>query len=270
MGSMAQCRGKQGETLRQAGAIQAVLNTLAELQTILPSPSASSNDTSESEIIMKLAIACCGAARDLACGSAANRTDLRETETNGIRGMRLLTIYLERYHMIKWDELDSLHLKLLTALIGALRNVTHSTTENCLELHDLGATRMLIWRLKHGSSGDEAVALPDSTKPWREGAFRSASTLINMAEKCPASAATCGSDTELIQLVIESWGGTNKHLPLIHLGLTAILRSAQEQLPGGLFQDQWTDILDNEAVRKRMAQAREEERKCTSKNTTAD
>jgi hypothetical protein len=263
MGSMALCRGQQGEELREAGAIHALLSTLMELLNKIPTPRDPCTSDTETELAIKLAIACWGAARDLGCGSAGNREALREIKFDGMGGMKLLSKYLELYDGVYWDEIDRLHLKLLTGFIGTIRNVTHSTAENCTELHEYGVSTMLMWRLKHGSSQDavEILSLPDAFDPWREGAFRSASALINMAEKCHASAALSGTDPGIIRLLVESWGGTQKKLPVLHLGLAAVLRCAKEQLPPHLYDHGWDGILDNEKQRKVAAQTREEERK---------
>lgn len=255
MGSMAQCRGCQGEVLREAGAIAAILSTLQELVNKLPSPT----DTGREEGVLKLALACFGAARDLGCGSAGNREALREVESDGVGGMKLMALYLRRYDGIRWDEVDSLQLKLLSAVIGTMRNVTHSTPENIEQLHQNGVSEMLIWRLKYASGCDDATTLPDSSEPCREGAFRSAATLINMAEKSRECAELYARDQNLVRLLVESWGGNNKKLPVLHLGLAAILRSAKAQ--SEIFVDRWEEILVNEEQRKLVAQRCEEERK---------
>ena len=171
--------------------------------------------------------------------------------------------YLRNYHGVFWGELDCLHLALLACTIGAIRNVTHSTTENCILLHHHGVSQMLIWRLKHGSGYDEneTMTLPAASHPWREGVFRCASALINLAEKCPESAEACAADPLAIRLLVESWGGSQRACPLLHLGLAAVLRCANQQLPPHLFDQSWGAILSNEQQRKGDAQKREEERK---------
>lgn len=263
MGTMALCRGDRGEELCRAGAIHALLYTLTELLNKVPAPQEPTSIHLETESIVRLAVACFGAIRDLACGSAGTREALRTIPFDGMGGMQLLSEYLRKYHGIYWHEIDSLHLKLLTCAIGAMRNVTHSTTENCTLLHHYGVSHMLIWRLKHGSGGDEdeTIALPVSSDPWREGVFRSASTLINMAEKCSESAEVCATDPLVIRLLVESWGGSQRTCPLLHLGLAAVLRCAKQQLPPHLFNEEWDFILVNERQRKADAQKREEERK---------
>jgi hypothetical protein len=276
MGTMAQCRGQRGEELRETGAIQAILGTIMELlERLPPATGGEPDDTSDAapDLATKLAIACWGAARDLGCGSNGNREALREIEIDGVGGMQLSSIYLERYRGIRWDELDPLQLNLLTTVVGAMRNVTHSTTANCAQLHEFGVSVMLIWRLKQSTSSDSettALALPDASSPWREGAFRSASTLINMAEKCAATADLCGKDTVIVRLLVESWGGSQKKQPLLHLGLAAILQSAKDNLQPELYDDCWDLILSNEKHRKLVARKREEERKQVSVSGTTN
>jgi hypothetical protein len=263
MGSMALCRGDRGEELRHAGAIHALLCTLTELWNKIPAPQEPSSFDLETESIVRLVIACFGAIRDLACGSAGTREALRTISFDDMGGMQLLSEYLRKYHGVYWDELDSLHLTLLTCAIGAIRNVTHSTTENCILLHHHGVSQMLIWRLKHGSGQDvdDTITLPAASDPWREGVFRSASALINLAEKCSESAEACAADPLVIRLLVESWGGSQRACPLLHLGLANVLRCANQQLPPHLFDRGWGVILANEQQRKADAQKREEERR---------
>lgn len=263
MGSMALCRGERGEELRHAGALHALLFTLSELRCKIPAPRESTCIDDEVESMVRLAIACLGAIRDLACGSAGTREALRIISFDDMGGMQLLSEYLRKYDGVYWNELDNLHLKLLTCAIGALRNVTHSTTENCMLLHNNGVSEMLIWRLKYGSGqdDDDTLSLPASSDPWREGVFRSSSTLINMAEKCMESAELCASDPNVVRLLVESWRSSQKTCPLLHLGQAAILRRAKELLPTHRFDPSWDIILANEQHRKAAAQKREEQRK---------
>lgn len=264
MGSMALCRGERGEELRRAGAIQALLETLTELLSKIPAPQQSTTVDMQTESIIKLAVTSWGAVRDLACGSPGNREALRLIVVDGIGGMQLLSNYLTLYDGLCCHDIDMLHLKLLTVVIGAMRNVTHATAENCAQLHHYGVSTMLIWRLKHGAQqafDNLSIALPSASDPWREGAFRSASTLINMAEKCRASAEASAMDPEIITLLVESWGGNQKTSPLLHLGLAAVLGTAKRQLPSCQYNHKWDAILSNERQRKITAQKREEERK---------
>jgi hypothetical protein len=74
----------------------------------------------------------------------------------------------------------------------------------------------------------------------------------------------------LILLLIETWGGAKalssdpkklKSIPLLHLGLAAILRAADDgALEGGL-DDCMKRILEKEQIRKKIAQKKEDERK---------
>jgi hypothetical protein len=271
MGSMALCRGDRGEELVHAGAIYALLSTLTELCSKIPAPRKPPCIDLEVASIVQLAISCLGAIRDLACGSAGTREALRKISFDGMGGMQLLSEYLRKYHNVYWNELDSIHLKLLTCVIGALRNVTHSTTENCKLLHHHGVLKMLIWRLKHssGQDVDTTPSLPATSVPWREASFRSASTLINMAEKCMECAEICARDPDVIRLLVESWGGCQRMCPLLHLGLAAVLRCAKHLLPTHLFDQSWDIILANEQHRKAAAQKREEQRKGVASSTEA-
>jgi hypothetical protein len=104
-----------------------------------------------------------------------------------------------------------------------MRNLIHSTGDNCVELYKYGVTSMLAWRLLHSGT-----SLLDATQPWREAAFRAGGTLINMAEKCNCVALLCARDAALICILIEAWGGTARktaHAPLLHLDLSAILNA---------------------------------------------
>lgn len=259
MGSMALCRGERGEMLREAGAIDALLATLAEILSCFSSPIDLRDDSTEAIL---LATACFGAIRDLACGSAGNRTAVRTFSSNNTRGLELFGQYLRLYDNVPWEAIPSPEdLSLLTSIIGALRNVTHSTGDNCAELHKYGVTSMLSWHLLHSGK-----SLPDPTQPWREAAFRAGGTLINMAEKCSDCAAMCARDPALVHILIESWGGTagkKAKAPLLHVGLAAILNAATNELPGDMCDPSWDVILANKEKRKKDAQHEEKERKQT-------
>jgi hypothetical protein len=271
MGSMAQCRGDRGELLRRAGAVDALLSTLYEIFDQFSRPSTKDDPKDETEeyndidtAILELAIACMGAVRDLACGLALNRSAIRKFRTNDgqTSGLQLLASYLELYHRIPWNNVPRpLHLRLLTNIIGALRNVTHSTPANCLELHRCNVTDMLVWRLLYGEeeSSEGTDGLPATTCPWREASFRASATLINMAEKCDICALQCGQNVTLIYYLVDSWGG--QKAALLHLGLLAIIRAAKEELPVDQYDAAWDKILANEEDRKRCARQKEEQRK---------
>jgi len=124
---------------------------------------------------------------------------------------------------------------LLTAAIGVLRNITHSTRSNCEALHQNGTINLLIWRLKTGNFDDTSstfnyvkngtgmhekitstsasirneTRLPDTSQPWREACYRISGTLVNMADKCHDSAVLIASDDDLIYLLLDAWGGVN-------------------------------------------------------------
>lgn len=254
-----------------------------------------------------LASTCLGAVRDLACGNASNRAAISEylyttkccsdncntCSNQSQSGSQVLASYVRRYHEVKWEDIISLldvgssslrgrkELRLFTDATGAIRNASHSTPKTCAGLHAASVTEMFIWRLKHGSkdecedgSGDRDISsrklrLPDARRPWREASFRIAGSLINISEKCPDSARRCGSDLDLVHLLVEAWGGAGRNsstkqtpasTPLLHLGLAAILHAAddhlisigQEGLDPGL-----RAILDKEEARKRFAQKKE-------------
>jgi hypothetical protein len=206
------------------------------------------------------------------CHNASVRSEVRSFTTccNGdgssddaTTGLQLMARYLAFYDSTSWQDLvdhGQVHLKLLTSVIGALRNVTHSTGENCVQLHNYGVTSLLSSRLLHAGP-----SLPDVTQPWREAAFRSGATLINMAEKCPECAVECARNVSLLHILIECWGGkacnSMKAAPMLHLGLAAILQAAEQELSEEDYSQSWKDILLNEEKRKQKAKRREAERK---------
>mmetsp|Transcript_5358 Transcript_5358/g.11706 ORF Transcript_5358/g.11706 Transcript_5358/m.11706 type:complete len:490 (+) Transcript_5358:33-1502(+) len=173
-------------------------------------------------------------------------------------------------------------LRLLTNALGAIRNTSHSTPDVCQEFFNYGLVDLLVWRLTSDdtlkntqpTTSMPSSSLPEASRPWREACFRAAGSLINLAEKCPDVAYRLGSNRRLIYLLIEAWGGasatvfdpnkTNKStrgLPLLHLGLAAILCAVGNgALEGGL-DDVMMQVLEKEKMRKRVAQTKEEERK---------
>eukprot|EP00551_Chaetoceros_affinis_P009176 CAMPEP_0203680302 /NCGR_PEP_ID=MMETSP0090-20130426/38727_1 /ASSEMBLY_ACC=CAM_ASM_001088 /TAXON_ID=426623 /ORGANISM="Chaetoceros affinis, Strain CCMP159" /LENGTH=390 /DNA_ID=CAMNT_0050548313 /DNA_START=43 /DNA_END=1215 /DNA_ORIENTATION=- len=247
MGSMAQCRGKLGDKLREAGAISSLMSLLHILiiDFIVPSDL----PIRVNEEIFDLVIASLGALRDLACGSAMNRLCIgsfsvikNHSRSNiGIRsGIDLITFFIKRYHHLSWNDIicleelnnmkandkdrsqqtarGKLELKVLTSTTGVIRNISHSNRTNCEALHHSGVTEFFIWRLRSEanlSTNDETCGsqsapfsrLPHPSKPWREASFRIASSLINMAEKCNDCASRCANDDDLIYTLLESWGG---------------------------------------------------------------
>ena len=267
MGTMALCRGQRGELLREAGAIEAVLDVLSSLTSLLPIIGERNHPASE-ENTLRLAIVAWGAIRDLACGNAPNRKAVRQfrssskNESKGTSGNELQALHLQKYHKVSWQVMSTTEIRYVTTVIGVMRNVTHSTPENCLELHRCRVSEMLIWRLLYGGSDESAATeLPHASSPWREAAFRTAGTLINMAEKCRECATLYGSNTALVHLLVESSGGnaSSKTAPLLHLGLAAIVEAAKNQLPPQEYK--WEYVLVREQERKASARRREEERK---------
>ncbi|KAL7460624.1 hypothetical protein ACHAXS_001068 [Conticribra weissflogii] len=239
-------------------------------------------------------------------------------------GIHLIGSYVERYDKWSWEEILSIHgreillkrhhsvsdsfmsenetqqsmvrgkkeMRLLTNALGAIRNTSHSTPDNCEEFFNYGLVGLLIWRLmpeiKNSHEAADKIhsqkaavipssSIPDSTQPWREACYRAAGSLINLAEKCPSVAYQIGSNRKLIYLLIEAWGGTKavasepetlknkstsiKGVPLLHIGLAAILHAAKDgALKGGL-DDVMLQVLEKEKIRKKIAQKKEEERK---------
>ena len=312
MGSLALCRGARGDVLREAGALDAALNMLDDLNPDgggdskaaplrLPPIGSCNLPTGDLEhggvthATLSLASACMGSVRDLACGSAANRSAICafRGRSSGRGGVRILSSYVRRCHPLLWGDILALpgveravegrtergkkELRLLADGAGAIRNATHSSPSTCEGMHREGVTEMFSWRLKHGEGchegGREVVgslppSLPDATRPWREACFRMAGSLINISERCPAASRFCGSDPYLVMLLVEAWGGridpnslarqTPASTPMLHLGLATILHAAEDQR--GL-NDMQRAILDKEEARKRFAQRREFERK---------
>lgn len=263
MGNMTLCRGERGQVLFEAGAITALLPTLAEIFDALPPPSQEiAIDDDEGTEAVLFATCCWGAIRDLSCHNANVRAAVRTfTSDNNTHdsGLKLMTRYLAFYDSTSWQDIASRqHLSLLTSVIGAIRNITHSTGENCVELHEYGVTFLLTWRLLH--SGPE---LPDVNQPWREAAFRSGASLINMSEKCPECATECARNVTLLHILIECWGGKatkTMKAPMLHLGLAAILKAAKDELPPEVYVQSWNDILVSEEKRKQRARRCEQAR----------
>ena len=271
MGSMAQCRGKNGVKLREAGALN---NLLLLLQMIIKSYLRKIDEETDENVI-NLIVFALGALRDLACGDAINRSIIGDFSFHGEdvdcqSGLELIVYFIQRYHNLCWKNImmipeqcndqhfqndddvitlahGRLELKILTSAAGVIRNITHSTRSNCEKLHRFGVTDLFIWRLRHGTNTSKRInangsipnqLLPDSSKPWREASFRIASSLINMAEKSNDCASKCADDDELIYILLESWGGVAiykdqsvSRFPVLHLGLMAILNERMKR-PG--------------------------------------
>jgi hypothetical protein len=175
-------------------------------------------------------------------------------------------------------------LRLLTNTLGAIRNTSHSTPDNCQAFYRCGIVEILMWRLSPelqyaiAQNGNKAFpshvltssSTSDATRHWREAKYRAAGSLINLAEKCPSVAKKLGSNREMILLLIEAWGGAKamaaesnnlRGIPLLHLGLAAILHAAKDGALNGGLDDVMARILEKEQTRKKVAQRKEEERK---------
>ena len=211
-------------------------------------------------------------------------------------GVHLLSNYVNRYDRWRWEEILSLEqrgldtcaastdrgkkeLRLLTNALGVIRNTSHSTPDVCQEMFNHGLVGPLAWRVMSHSflknnrqSTTIASSLPDVSLPWREACFRAAGSLINLAEKCPDVAHQLGSNRELIHLLIETWGGASaiafdqiktsaRALPLLHLGLAAIMNAAADGALAEGLDKIMVHVLENEKMRKRVAQRKEDERK---------
>ncbi|KAL7475789.1 hypothetical protein ACHAW6_001693 [Cyclotella cf. meneghiniana] len=236
-------------------------------------------------------------------------------------GIHLLCAYMLRYHEMKWDNILTLRehsctpmdttttstsqktqqlkdgaclfettergkkeLRLLTNTLGAIRNTSHSTPDNCQAFYQCGLVEILMWRLspelQYGIDQNRIKAFPshvlasnstsDASRHWREAKYRAAGSLINLAEKCPSVAKELGSNREMILLLIEAWGGAKaitivsnnlRGIPLLHLGLAAILHAAKDGALNGGLDDVMVRILEKEQTRKKVAQRKEEEKK---------
>lgn len=246
VGNMALVRA-DGKGLQEAGIIPELV---CRLRVAL-----SDNFQSESGLLA------CAALRDMGCGSAASRKAVRFSG-----GLVPIVDCIKRFHGIRWENLYRDDLRSITVAAGAIRNLAHSTRENCEEFHRLGATDDLSWRLLHGNSpkGSDVSRddqhLPEAGSPWREASFRSAGALINMAEKCSDCAEACASNFHLIDILVASWGGKNKRgkAAVIHPGLHIILKlaAAKYSLDSSL-----VDALEREETRRKHAQEREGLRK---------
>ena len=77
-------------------------------------------------------------------------------------------------------------------------------------------------------SQSAATELPHASSPWREADFRTAGTLINMAEKRRECETLYGSNTALVNLFggVLRGNASSKTAPLLHSGLAAIVAAA--------------------------------------------
>ena len=273
---------------------------------------------------LDLATTCLGSLRDLACGSAENRSAILSwipPPNNSFdndqciieNGVHVICAYINRYHQMKWEDImsskqreltesfnaSSLYtdrgkkeLRLLTNALGVIRNSSHSTPDVCQAYFNHKIVDALVWHnmptLDDDNDDDTTTlscsSLPDVSCPWREACFRIGASLINVAEKSKDAAYQIARNRRLIYLLIETWGGveainlysptntkSNKvsSLPVLHLGLLAILNAAESgALEGGL-DDVMKQVLQKEKLRKIAAQRREEERKRHQKKQKA-
>jgi hypothetical protein len=263
MGSMTLCRGVNGDRLREAGAIHAVMSMLYHL--ISPLSEQFKSPLHDSEIIIDLATTALGALRDLACGNASNRCAIGsfyyappQSTSLPLNGMQIIAWFIQRHHLVPWEHVTffpqdsrsySKELRMLTTAIAVIRNTTHSNRINCDILQSLGLTPLLIWRLVYGHTCADSQditmqpmrSLPNVSIPWREACFRIASSLVNMAEHNVDCAIMCASNQCLVEILLTSWddhlltgddGSYGKQMrrsiPLIHPGLMNILTRWQE------------------------------------------
>jgi len=222
-------------------------------------------------------------------------------------GVHVLVAYIKRYDGLSWQDILGLEnsspqledasgesvyytargrkeIRLLTNALGAIRNSSHSTVDVCRAFYMYGVVDLLMWRLVANTSTEthDVLVLPDASKPWREACYRIAGSLINLAEKCPDVAMKLASNRKIIYILLETWGGTNaitfnneknnkslRGLPLLHLGLAAVLKAAAGEgvLEGGL-DNVMIQVLEKEKERKTVAQRGEEERKLRMKKAT--
>ncbi len=282
MGSMAQCRIGSTE-IREGDGITSLMKILCKMVNVyLPQvPDEEEEEDTKKEIYYGLTIAVLGALRDLACGNAQNRLQIGQfqqdndkaeeecqfkTSESQMSGIDILSYFIKKYdsplHYYSWEEISGskLELKTMTNALGVIRNISHSTPSNCLALHQAGMTRCLIERLLEGGSShhdasesansnvttmdtSERYALPDVTKPWREACYRTAGSLVNMAERCHDVAKECAGDEALIWILIQSWGGFEfgdkeksnfgkKSSPVLHIGLGNVLNERIELVGG--------------------------------------
>lgn len=233
MGNMALCRGRNGKTLYEAGAADA-LHTVLE-----------SHNTAEG--LPEVTLLALGAIRDLACGNADVRSALHKS---------LPKLYDMLTQVDQSDDDDnetsdilettsSCKLQLHTAVLSALRNLTHSHRHNCAELHALGLTDYLVQRILHQPP-------PPPDDPTRQAYFRASGILLNMAEKCDevvAMVATTGTH------VIEHAMAIHQQQVVLHGGLLRLL--ARECPPN----PKYIHILEADAKKRQIDRERENLRK---------
>jgi hypothetical protein len=226
MGSLRLCQLDRGELLRELGAIKSLLDSLSDTRhwCILHTEVIQKRDELTTAAI-KLSIACWQALRELACGSIGNRTAIRKYRKKEVSGIQLMVYYLEIFEMVSWEVMDTLQLQLVTAVIGVMRNVSHKTYENCKQLHECGATTLLVTKLLQGAQKGN---LPGQESPWREGCFRAGGTLINLSEEYEPCLQYCSTNSLLVSILYGSWG-TNQRLASVFKELNRLTRTNNPQ-----------------------------------------
>lgn len=191
---------------------------------------------------LDLATTCLGSLRDLACGSAENRSAILSwipPPNNSFdndqciieNGVHVICAYINRYHQMKWEDIISLkqrgltdssttlhtdrgkkELRLLTNALGVIRNSSHSTPDICQAYFNHKIVDALVWHIMPTQEDDDtsiisSSSLPDVSCPWREACFRIGASLINIVEKCKDAGHQIARNRRLIYLLIETWGG---------------------------------------------------------------
>lgn len=201
MGNMALCRGKNGKDLYAAGAVEALHSLLL----------AHAPDRHEVTMLTL------GAVRDLACGNADVRNALHRSlpllynlllSTSGDGS----TVVEPFNPSTTYSDQDPTSLQLVTAVLSALRNISHSHRPNCTKLHELGLTNYLVKTVLHQPP-------PVAGLPTRQAYFRASGILLNIVEKCADSIAVVSQVLDHLMLV--------HHQKVLHPGLLRLL----QQLP---------------------------------------
>mmetsp|Transcript_17353 Transcript_17353/g.20075 ORF Transcript_17353/g.20075 Transcript_17353/m.20075 type:complete len:455 (+) Transcript_17353:155-1519(+) len=129
MGSMPQCRGKLGDRLREAGAVDRLLEMLYILISEFFIDDFTSNmklkqtqnlknedcitfDDTVFDSVIELSIGSLGALRDLACGNAINRATIGSFKINQYRnkveiesGLHIVSFFIKRNHHVLWNDI---------------------------------------------------------------------------------------------------------------------------------------------------------------------
>jgi hypothetical protein len=234
MGNLRLCQLDRGELIRELGGIGCLLTTLVEVKRWMQYGERNEIQTAA----WNLVLVCWRALRDLACGSIGNRTAIRHYKHEHTSGLDLMIYYLKLFDDLMWEDMDDLQVDLVTAVIGAMRNASHATYENCKDLHDNGATALLVGRLLQGTS-PIGLSLPEQCQPWREGCFRAAGTLLNIAEEYDPCLQSCSTNPSVISILIASWGSNRR---LRHV-FSLMLACAAENLTQDEYDAAWNDHL---------------------------